>query len=183
MDKKALRKSIKQIRNSLPESERKSQSILICKKLLELDEYKKANKILSFMNFGSEIEIENFNQEVLKNGKKLYLPRVEKDGTLSVIEHGTGFSIGVFGIREPIGEIYMGELDLIVTPGLAFDRDGNRLGYGKGYYDKLFIQHTNSVKIAPIFDIQLVEKVPNEEHDMKVDILITKNEVLKVKKY
>lgn len=66
MDKKALRKSIKQIRNSLPESERKSQSILICKKLLELDEYKKANKILSFMNFGSEIEIENFNQEVLK---------------------------------------------------------------------------------------------------------------------
>ena len=72
MDKKALRKSIKQIRNSLPESERKSQSILICKKLLELDEYKKANKILSFMNFGSEIEIENFNQKIknLSGGMK-----------------------------------------------------------------------------------------------------------------
>lgn len=183
MDKKKVRDYMKHLRNSLPESERKTQSILICKKLLELDEYKKANKILSFMNFGSEIEIENFNQEVLKSGKKLYLPRVEKDGTLSVVEHGTGFSIGAFGIREPIGDRYMGELDLIVTPGLAFDRYGNRLGYGRGYYDRLFVQYTNSIKVGPIFDIQLVEKVPSEEHDVKIEILITKNEVLKIKKY
>lgn len=181
MDKKTLRAEIKKLRDL--KSDREEESKILCEKILELEEYQRAEKILSFMNFGSEVEIESLNQKILEANKKLYLPRVEKDGELSIVEYGEGFSIGSFGIREPIGKSYFGELDLIITPGLAFDREGNRLGYGKGYYDRVFTCYSEVLKVAPIFDVQLVEKVPTEEHDIKIDVIIIKNEILRIKKY
>lgn len=181
MDKKTLRAEIKKLRDL--KKDREEESKILCEKILELEEYQRAEKILSFMNFGSEVEIESLNQKILEDNKKLYLPRVEKDGELSIVEYGEGFSIGSFGIREPIGKSYFGELDLIITPGLAFDREGNRLGYGKGYYDRVFTRYSEVLKVAPIFDVQLVEKVPTEEHDIKIDVIITKNEILRIKKY
>lgn len=181
MDKKTLRAEIKKLRDL--KKDREEESKILCEKILELEEYQRAEKILSSMNFGSEVEIERLNKKILEDNKKLYLPRVEKDGKLSVVEYGEGFSIGSFGIREPIGESYFGELDLIITPGLAFDREGNRLGYGKGYYDRVFTRYSKALKVAPIFDIQLVDKVPTEEHDIKIDMIITKNEILRIKKY
>lgn len=183
MDKKSLRLKIKKLRDSMGKYQRELESKILCKKILQLDEYKNARKILSFMNFGSEVEIERLNEKILEENKILYLPRVEKDGTLSIVEYGKGFSIGSYGIREPIGDNYLGNLDLIITPGLAFDLEGNRLGYGKGYYDKLFLNNFSTLKIAPIFDIQLVESIPYEEHDIKIDMIITKNEILRIKKY
>ena len=109
------------------------------------------------MNFGSEVEIERLNEKILEENKILYLPRVEKDGTLSIVEYGKGFSIGSYGIREPIGDNYLGNLDLIITPGLAFDLEGNRLGYGKRLFmTKLFsLIIFSTLKIAPIFDISI----------------------------
>ena len=181
MDKKTLRLEIKKLRDL--KKDRVEESKILCEKILELEEYKRAKRILSFMNFGSEVEIERVNEKILKDGKKLYLPRVEKNGELSIVEYGKGFSIGSFGIREPIGESYFGGLDLIITPGLAFDRKGNRVGYGKGYYDRVFSRYLEVLKIAPIYDIQLVEKVPTEKHDIKIDMIITKNEILQIKKY
>lgn len=132
------------------------------------------------MNFGSEVEIEILNRKIVEDGKQLYLPRVEKDGRLSVVEYGKGFTIGSFGIREPIGENYTEDLDMIVTPGLVFDREGNRIGYGRGYYDRLFGRYSSVLKVAPIFEVQLFEKIPSEEHDIKIDMIITKNEILKI---
>lgn len=183
MDKDYFRKKIKKSRNLMRIEERRTESEIVCKKLLELKKYKEAKKIMSFMNFGSELEIELFNKRVIFDGKELYLPKVEKDGTLSVVRYSGDFSIGAFGIREPLGGRYQGDLDLIITPGLVFDRVGNRIGYGKGYYDKLFSKYNRVLKIAPIFEIQLFDKIPCEEHDIKIDMIITKNDILKIKNY
>lgn len=183
MDKKSLRAKIKKMRDSFEKEQLLEESLNLCKKILELEEYKKADKILSFMNFGSEVKIEILNEKILEMGKELYLPRVEKDGKLSVVRYGQGFSIGSFGIREPVGEKYLGRLDLIVTPGLVFDRDGNRIGYGRGYYDRLFLEYPHTFKVAPIFEFQLLENIPSEKHDIKLDMIITKNEILRIKKY
>lgn len=180
MDKREIRKKIKKLRDSISKEERKVESEILFKKIVELNEYENSRKILSFMNFGSEIEIEILNRKIVEDEKKLYLPRVEKDGKLSIVEYGKGFKVGSFGIKEPIGENYTGDLDMIITPGLAFDRAGNRIGYGKGYYDRLFEKYFSVLKVAPIFEIQLFEKIPNEEHDIKIDIIITKNEFLKI---
>lgn len=183
MDKNFFRKTVKKSRDLMKVEERKLESVAVCKKIIELEEYKQAKKIMSFMNFGSELEIEIFNQRVLADKKELYLPRVERDGSLSVIKYSGNFSIGAFGIREPLGEGYQGDLDLIITPGLVFDRFGNRIGYGKGYYDRLFSKYSDIVKVAPIFEIQLFDKIPHEEHDIKIDMIITKNDVLRIKNY
>lgn len=183
MTKEKLREELKKLRNSIENEKRKEESRVTCERITALKEYKESKKILSFMNFGSEIEVDILNQKILEAGKILYLPRVERDGTLSVVEYGKGFSVGSFGIREPIGEGYSGELDIIITPGLGFDRSGGRLGYGKGYYDRLFTKYSSVLKIAPIFDVQLMEKIPSEEHDMRVDMIVIKNEILEIKKY
>lgn len=183
MNKKELRIWIKNRRDALSKAERVSESDEVCKKVIELKWYREAKKILSFMNFGSEIEIERLNERVIADGKELFLPRVEKNGELSIVKYGEGFSIGQFGIREPVGKSYTGELDMIVIPGLAFDREGNRLGYGKGYYDRLLERYSDVVKIAPIYEIQLVEAVPVEEHDKKIDLIILKNRTIELKKY
>lgn len=180
MDKRDIRKKVKELRDSISKEKRKVESEILCKKIIESKEYKKSKKILSFMNFGSEIEIEILNRKIVEDGKKLYLPRAEKNGRISIVEYGKSFTIGSFGIREPIGEVYNGDLDMIITPGLAFDRAGNRIGYGKGYYDRFFEKYSSVLKVAPIFEIQLFEKIPSEEHDIKIDMIITKNEFLKI---
>ncbi len=182
MNKDFFRVEVKKLRNSMKEIERKNESRLVCEKILELSEYKRAKKILSFMNFGSEIEIEILNNMIIESQRELFLPRIEKDGELSIVKFDFKFKRGQFGIREPIGEEYLGALDLIIVPGLAFDREGNRIGYGKGYYDRLFSKYLNVKKIAPIFEFQLFSEIPTEIHDVKIDIIITKNEVLKLKR-
>lgn len=83
MDKKSLRLKIKKLRDSMGKDQRELESKILCKKILPLDEYKNARKILSFMNFGSEVEIERLNEKILEENKILYLPRVEKDGSFN----------------------------------------------------------------------------------------------------
>lgn len=183
MDKNIFRESVKKMRASLREPERTDEREQIFLRLEELEAYKKSKNILSFMNFGSEIEMDIFNEKMLKDKKRVFLPRIEKDGTLSVVEFGTEFSIGSFGIREPIGDKYEGSLDMILVPGLAFDRFGNRIGYGKGYYDKLLLKYSEVLKVAPIFSLQLFPEIPREKHDINIDIIIIKNEILITKKY
>lgn len=183
MDKDFFRSEVKLRRDLLDKELREYESREICKKVRELQVYKDSKKILSFMNFGSEIEIEILNREIIRDNKRLFLPRVEKNGILSVVEYGKGFTIGKYGIREPLGEEYLEELDLIIVPGLVFDKGGNRIGYGKGYYDRLFLKYPEVIRVAPIFDFQLYDRIPTEEHDKKIDIIVKKNRVLKIKRY
>ena len=84
---------------------------------------------------------------------------------------------GKFGILEPTSKVSLVDPDLVVVPGLAFDLHLHRLGYGKGYYDR-FLKSTSSYKIGICFDFQIVEKIPNESHDQKMDEVISEKRIL-----
>jgi len=105
-------------------------------------------------------------------GKKVYLPRVV--GTqMEAVPLSDRFIKGAFGIEEPYGEAFYGDIDAAIIPAFAFDLHGNRIGYGGGYYDRYLTAHPNIFKIVFGYDFQLLQKIVAEEHDVPVDYLIT----------
>ncbi len=122
---------------------------------------------------------------ILRSKRFAMIPRVEQGSDRLALHRVTdfprGFAPGAFGILEPQPEIYPDvvlapEIDLTFVPGLAFDRAGHRLGYGKGYYDRLLAQSPKCVKIGLGFSFQIVERLPSESHDIRLDGVVTEKE-------
>ena len=90
-------------------------------------------------------------------------------------------ALSKWGIREPVGKAYTGDIDLIVLPLLAVDRQGNRLGYGGGYYDKFLQKHPKAVTVAYCYDFQIVQSVPVESTDKSVQYIVTDKRIEKTK--
>jgi 5-formyltetrahydrofolate cyclo-ligase len=110
------------------------------------------------------------------------VPKIKKGYGLLAIEIKSldELSPGTFGILEPAGEkgISPEEIDLVVVPGVAFDKRGNRMGYGAGYYDSFLPKLRPEVKkVAVAFEIQVTDSLPAEEHDVKMDLIITENTI------
>ncbi len=186
MDKKSLRRKILSIREALAPQKRKEFSWRITNYLLESPYYQKAQKILLYASFGSEVETGELIAKTLKEGKEVYLPRTltkEKRLALHRLFDLQELKPGAYGILEPPEEnpeIDPQELDLIVTPGVAFDRRGGRLGYGGGYYDRLFAQAPKAQRIGLAFSCQVVEELPLEPHDVRVQALVTEKGLMEV---
>ena len=97
-----------------------------------------------------------------------------------VIEDKNQYIVSPFGNKEPDGEEYKGQIDVIITPGVAFDRDKNRVGFGRGYYDRFFVKHSSAKKIAIAFEKQIIDEgIETDKYDKKVDILITEDNIIK----
>lgn len=176
------------VRDSLNSAYRAEQSERIVEQLLQSELYRRANVILSYSSFRSEVGTEELNREILRQGKSLYLPKTyshEKRIRFYAVEDLSRLEKGYQGIWEPDGaasdEIRFGEKPdadrrdvLMVMPGAAFDADGYRMGYGGGYYDRYVSQYGEwftSVFIA--FQEQGVPVLPREEHDRKPDFILT----------
>lgn len=137
-----------------------------------------ASKILTYHSLPDEIGTHR-HIEKWHEAKQLFLPRVNGND-LDIVEYSPSFTRqGSFNITEPCGDnnINPHELDLIIVPGVAFDLNGNRLGRGKGYYDRL-LNNTNALKIGIGYDCQLLEQIPAEPHDAKMDAVITPNNII-----
>ena len=120
-----------------------------------------------------EVQTQGFIEKWCQK-KKIILPTVIGDDIIPVeYADGTTLAVGDFNILEPQNEPYTGGFDLIVVPGVAFDRNGNRLGRGKGYYDRFLSQHLEVKRIGICFDFQMVEEVPAEPFDIRMDEVIT----------
>ena len=172
-------------REALPPALRKNYGEAILKRILVMDDFRRAKVVLAYCSFGSEIDTLPLLHAVLEGGKTLLLPKVNRGlDALDVYEvknlH-TDLRAGVWGIREPdpavCGVHGLADIQLILVPGVAFDRQGGRIGYGKGYYDKLLASchrmgHYPRT-IAAAFEVQLVGAVPMEAHDVPVDLLVT----------
>ena len=180
-EKRLLRDKVLALRAALTPQERALKSQKIQDFLLGLEEIRQARTIMLFMNFRDEVETTDLAQKVLDLGKNLVLPRCAPKGVLIpalIRDLDKELESGMWGIREPkkegLREADPLEIDCIIVPGAAFDTQGNRLGYGGGYYDR-FIERVreNTPLIALAFHCQLVEKVPVGEHDKKVSMLIT----------
>ena len=142
--------------------------------------------IFLFLSMKSEIETQSLLEAALSDGKKVFAPRVE-DGRLvfySILPAQGQFRRGPFGIKEPADgkPAETGDFPaLILTPGLAFDREGRRMGRGKGYYDRFFAELDHEAKqyhaLGLCMDFQLIDKVPIGEHDKKVQSLLAGEEM------
>lgn len=196
--KQLLRKRVLALRKQLPPDTRAAYSAAITKSLLQLPEYQQADTVLGYMNFGAEFASEIWIQQVLAGGKKLALPRVNQlTSQLDlywVQDPETQLAIGLWGIREPIVERCerlntLNKVEFALLPGVAFARDGARLGYGGGFYDKLLARlggqngtHKPALAAAA-FSLQIVEQIPQEATDVKVEWIITEQETIDCSAY
>ncbi len=151
------------------------------KNLCSLDEIARAKSVFIYNAFSTEAPTMPAIERFLREGKTVYLPRVENGDMVAVnYQRDTVFTKSGYGILEPTGEAYCGEIDVAVMPLLAVDKTGVRLGYGGGYYDR-FLRDRNILKIAYCYECQVVDRLPQEEHDIKADIIVTDKQIIKLR--
>ena len=182
MNKEELRKKYLTIRKKILDRDKKNEAIT--KKVKELEIYKEANTIALYCSLPDEVNTDELIEDALNNHKVVLLPRTnDSDIVFSVIKSmNEPFLKGKFGVLEPLNkEVYKKDkIDLIIVPGVSFDREGNRLGYGKGYYDR-YLTGSNLKTIGICFSEQLTEHIPNDDNDIKIDVIVTDKEVIKTR--
>lgn len=187
-DQQSIKAEVRQTclcqRASLGEQERKRKSVIIQQKLMDLPEFQRAQTVMLFLNFREEVETTALAEATLASKKRLILPRCAPHGIILPIEVRDliqDIEPGKYGIREPkltLGVVEPSEIDLIVVPGSGFDLQGNRLGYGGGFYDRFFmLLRPSTPRIALGFECQVIPQVPVGKYDALMTRLITENGV------
>ncbi|MCE5329959.1 5-formyltetrahydrofolate cyclo-ligase [bacterium] len=183
-EKKIIRKRIQKERDNLSAAEHATKSQLIAEKLIDLSEYKEAKTIFIFYPFRSEVDTRIIIKDALIKGKKIVLPKIinSEMKTFYISDLDKDLKKGSLGISEPeesiCKEAKLENIDLVIVPGICFDLNFNRIGYGGGFYDKISPELKKNIKkIALSFDLQIISKVPFCSHDKKVDVIITESEI------
>lgn len=177
--KRALRREVLIRRDALSETEQMNAGALITERILEHEWFREAEIVLGFASYGSEIRTDRILQETIRMGKQLYLPKIMGDEMLFFrVKDMCELQVGYKGIREPQGAggqyIYVQRAEgtcrvLLLMPGVAFDAERGRMGYGKGFYDRFLTDKPGVIarSIGIAHACQLVEKVPCEETDIR----------------
>lgn len=176
MNKKEIRNLMIDKRKKI--AHKKQLSTIIVDNIIDLDIYKRSKVIALYNSLESEVNTKSLINDALLE-KKVLLPKIVNDKIVFVeINKNTKYTKSKLGVMEPIGNIYLGDIDLIIVPGVSFDKELNRLGFGKGYYDK-FLSKKDIFKIGICFENQIVSKLPVDSDDIKMDLIITNKRVLK----
>lgn len=179
--KEQIRKKIIQGRNQMPSKDVAGKSSMIAKKVLKTPEYEEAHTILLYADYRHEVMTREIFDDAVLRKKKVYFPKSNTDCTMdfyqvvSVKQLESGYQ----GIKEPAAEeryryhYNQKEDTLIIVPGVAFDMKGYRVGYGKGFYDR-FLQDKRQLTVMGLcFSNQLVEEIPHEQYDIRMDKIVT----------
>ncbi|MFN2432677.1 MAG: 5-formyltetrahydrofolate cyclo-ligase [Gemmatimonadota bacterium] len=180
--KRELRRTQLARRRSLSAADVERMSVAAQEALLAQEAFRTAGLVHAYVGVkANEVRTDRVLLETLRSGKRLAVPRVEGD---RLVHHElralSELRATPFGLLEPAADaprVDATELDLVVVPGLAFDRSGNRLGLGKGYYDR-FLAGTRAFRAALLFTQQLVDALPVADHDVPMDLLVTEAGVL-----
>lgn len=171
MDKKELRKKYTKVRAEVEDKDLKDK--LIRKNLRELDLYKKAKSVFVFISYRSEVDTKGIIEDILADGKKLLVPLVKGSQMIAVeVKRIDDLGPNKMGILEPKSGEEVIDVDLTITPGLAFDKAGYRLGYGGGYYDKFFAK-VDTIRMGIGYYDQFVESLVHEDYDKPLEYLLT----------
>ena len=175
MDKAALRAKIREQKRALTEE----QILLRSAKLGELfagsAAYQNAKTIYGYLPYNQEVRTVPMLEQALKDGKRVAVPKVYGDTMRFLyIEDFTQVEKGYAGIPEPIGDEPVAEdkTALVLMPGLAFTKNGDRMGYGGGFYDRFLAEEPDHSTVALCYDFQIVESLPTEEFDIPVDTVL-----------
>lgn len=189
VDKSSIRRQTLRIRDSITKEQKAKKDQAIAIAVRKLQAYSSAKKVLFYVSFGSEVDTLKLISEELESGRFVAVPKVVKEkGTLTIhrITALSSLKPGVFGILEPERDcptVDVDEIDLVIVPGVAFDIHKNRLGYGKGYYDRLLanikgLKPYETFAVALAYEEQIVDVIPTEPHDMKMDFIVTDARVI-----
>lgn len=180
--KKEIRRRIRQIRSQIPEELKKQYSVSIQNKLLQDKAFQDADEIFCYVNNKDEVKTDLIMSVAWKLGKKVAVPKVMERGIMEFfyISGREELAIGHYGILEPLSNsLAKGNQVLMIMPGVGFDRKGNRIGYGGGYYDRYLMRYSPKYKIALSYSDQITEYIRNEEQDVSVDKIFTEREIIK----
>lgn len=183
--KHLLRKKLIEKRKSLSKEQVFEKSERIQQRLFNLDEFKNSSTILFYVSYDNEVFTHNMIKESISLRKKVIVPiSVIKDRTLllSRLERFQNLQVGSYGILEPrpdtIKKTPIDKIDIMIVPGVGFDRSGHRIGHGKGYYDNLLKISKNHLHIGLAFECQIVDQIPIESHDLPVKRIITEKRII-----
>lgn len=170
--KKDLRKEMLEKRNELEANQKKILDRTICEKIEFLVHQDNIKVVHTFIPMAKEVNLCPLIDKLLHMGITVVSPKSLPQRKMeNLILHSLSkLEEGIYGTKHPANsQIYTGKYDLIIVPGLAFDNNGNRLGYGAGYYDTFLNSHPDAFKLGVCYPFQVIDDVPAEEHDVKLD--------------
>ena len=171
MDKKELRRAIRERKRAMTEEEIVARSAALGKAFSASALYQQAETIYGYLPYNQEVRTIPMLEQALRDGKKVAVPKVIGDEMVFIyMEDLSQVEKGYAGIPEPVtdGPVARDETALVLMPGLAFDREGHRIGYGGGFYDKFLQREPNHPTLALCYEFQLLEHLETEDHDIPV---------------
>lgn len=183
MDKNEVRQLIMNRRHELSDEDIEMQSGLIIDRLKKSDIYKRSENVFLYMSYNREVDTYMLFSQCFMDGKKVYAPKVLSKTQMEFycLSDENDLVSGYMGIMEPSDICDKAKIrdGLFIMPGLAFDYDFHRIGYGGGFYDRYLSEDNTFIKAALAFDFQLLESIPYEEHDLKPDYIITQTQFIR----
>ena len=185
MDKAELRRKLTDCLLAIPSEQRSERSRKACRNLFSTAEFQGASTIMMFLSLPHEVDTSEAILHAWQLGKAVAVPKISWEQRhmipVQINSLETGFSTGTSGLKNPISglPVPFGEIDLVVTPALGFDKKGNRLGRGGSYYDRFFANdELKADRCGFAFAEQLLDSIPVTEHDEPVEILVTDEEII-----
>ncbi len=178
--KKQIRENCIKLREKLGKKYIEKQSSIIVDNFLLNDFYIKSKVLFVYLSTPCEVNTKYLIRTALKENKTILVPTISNQYKMmpTIIHANSTFIKNKYGIDEPeIKNYYNDFIDVIVTPGLAFDTKGNRIGYGGGYYDRFFLQNQCETKIALCLEEFIFKKIPTSNFDIKMDAIFTQNKI------
>ena len=179
VEKARLRKQLLDSRDSLSQDFINITSKQIQDNLRKVDFFRNAKSVGAYYSIGSEVKTQDILQEILKSGKEIALPKVvKKDLVFKKINSFSDLEQGNFSVMEPKDDCKdVKKIEVIIVPAIALTRNGYRLGYGFGYYDR-YLSGKKSKTIALSYSKQVIRSFPYSDHDVRIDCIVTEDEVI-----
>ncbi|MGI6173431.1 MAG: 5-formyltetrahydrofolate cyclo-ligase [Christensenellales bacterium] len=182
--KNEIRRRMRAMRDKVSIIEMMELSARICGRVLQLEEYRRAQNILCYSHLNGEVATIGLMDAIGRDGKALCLPRVADRTHMEAVfcaNPDRDLVRGAYGILEPVGDrvIQPEQIDLVLVPGLAFTRGGDRLGYGAGFYDRFLPLCERAVRVGLCYEKQIVEVLPTEDFDCKMRYVVTEQRLFR----
>ncbi len=175
MNKQELRAHIRTLKRQMTEDEIVTKSNALCTLFTQTDAYRNAKALYGYLSYNQEVRTMPILEQALRDGKRVALPKCYgSEMRFIYTDDLTLIGKSSCGVPEPLADepVADDETALVLMPGLAFDREGHRMGYGGGYYDRFLAAEPDHPTVALCFDFQITEQIPTEEFDIPVDLVL-----------
>ena len=185
--KREIRRKMLALRRALSDDEAVKKAESLTSWILHLPEYKKAKRIMAFLAMKGESNLDGLIARALSDGKEVYVPvclpeRQMEAGRLLDMDHFVRGPLGLRDLPKGYDTVSPEKLDLVLVPGVACDREGNRLGMGAGYYDRYLVHVPFEKRIAALWDFQVAEAIPSEPFDERMAKIVTDKGIIVTKR-